>query len=67
MTSGGYLTPLVLILATVLICDAVSNIYLGKLLLKQSRLLQQACQTLYAAINCVAALAEKLSNTPTKE
>jgi hypothetical protein len=56
-----------LIAGAVLVIDAVSNIYLGRLLLQQSRLLTQAAQTLNAACNVVASLAERLADADQKK
>lgn len=55
------MTTIALIAGAVLVIDAVSNLYLGRLLLHQSRLLTQAATTLNAACICVAALAERLA------
>jgi hypothetical protein len=57
----------IVVAGAVLLMDAISNVYLGKLLLQQSRLLTQATQVLNASINTVSALAEKVADLCRKE
>ena len=61
------MTALCISVGAVIVIDAIANVALGRLLVKQATLLTQACQTLNAAINCVATLAERLGVIDAKE
>jgi predicted Co/Zn/Cd cation transporter (cation efflux family) len=47
-------------IALVLICDALTNVMLGKLLAQQSKILRDTARTLQASITTVADLADKV-------